>query len=42
MADYLVHEDGWMRVPVLIDGRLLVRGYTEALYEAALGGRRGP
>jgi arsenate reductase-like glutaredoxin family protein len=35
----LVHEDGWMRVPVLVDGPLLVRGYTEALYAQAL--RRG-
>ena len=34
---YLVHEDGFMRVPVLILGDLLVRGYTEALYAEALG-----
>jgi hypothetical protein len=33
----LVHEDGWMRLPVLVDGPLLVRGYTEALYAQALG-----
>jgi arsenate reductase-like glutaredoxin family protein len=37
MLAYLVHEDGWMRVPVLVDGPLLVRGYTEALYSQALG-----
>ncbi len=41
MLAYLVHEDGWMRVPVLVDGPLLVRGYTEALYTQALG-RRAP
>jgi hypothetical protein len=35
---HLVHEDGFMRVPVLILGDLLVRGYTEALYAEALGG----
>ena len=29
---YLVHEDGFMRVPVLVMADLLVRGYTEALY----------
>jgi glutaredoxin len=34
---HLVHEDGFMRVPVLILGDLLVRGYTEALYAEALG-----
>ena len=33
---YLVHEDGFMRVPVLILGDLLVRGYTEELYAEAL------
>jgi hypothetical protein len=33
----LVHLDGWMRVPVLVDGPLVVRGYTEALYAQALG-----
>jgi glutaredoxin len=36
---YLVHEDGFMRVPVLILGDLLVRGYTESLYAEALGAR---
>jgi hypothetical protein len=29
---YLVHDDGFMRVPILIVDDLLVRGYTEALY----------
>lgn len=29
---YLVHEDGFMRVPVLVVDDLLVRGYTDALY----------
>jgi hypothetical protein len=32
---YLVHEDGFMRVPVLLVGALVVRGYTEALYAEA-------
>jgi hypothetical protein len=36
---HLVHEDGFMRVPVLVIGDLLVRGYTEALYAEALGAR---
>jgi len=34
---HLVHEDGFMRVPVLVLGDLLVRGYTESLYAEALG-----
>jgi len=29
---YLVHEDGFMRVPVLVVDDLLVRGYTDSLY----------
>lgn len=29
---YLVHEDGFLRVPVLIMGDLLVRGFTEEIY----------
>jgi arsenate reductase-like glutaredoxin family protein len=33
---YLVHGDGLLRVPVLVRGELLVRGYTEELYRAAL------
>ena len=32
---YLVHEDGFLRVPVLVIGDLLVRGYTDALYREA-------
>jgi len=35
---YLVHDDGFLRVPVLAIGDLLVRGYTEELYREALGG----
>ena len=38
---YLVHEDGLMRVPVLISGDLLVRGYTEELYTEALDAPEG-
>lgn len=34
---YLVHEDGFLRVPVLLVGDLLVRGYTDDLYREALG-----
>lgn len=33
---YLVHDDGLMRIPVLVWGELLVRGYTEELYREAL------
>jgi arsenate reductase-like glutaredoxin family protein len=32
----LVHDDGFMRIPVLVAGDLLVRGYTEELYREAL------
>ena len=35
---YLVHDDGLMRVPVLVWDDLLVRGYTEELYREALDG----
>lgn len=34
---YLVHADGGMRVPVLVRGGLLVRGYTEELYARVFG-----
>jgi hypothetical protein len=34
---YLLHEDGFLKVPVLLVGDLLVRGYTEELYREALG-----
>lgn len=34
---YLLHEDGFLRVPVLVLGDLLVRGFTEDLYREALG-----
>jgi hypothetical protein len=33
-----VHEDGFMRVPVLVLDDLLVRGYTDELYAEALRG----
>ena len=33
---YLVHEDGFLRVPVLVLGDLVVRGYTEELYREVL------
>ena len=35
-ARYLVHDDGFLRVPVLLLGDTLVRGYTEALYREVL------
>jgi arsenate reductase-like glutaredoxin family protein len=35
---HLVHEDGLLRVPVLIVDDLVVRGYTESLYREAFGG----
>lgn len=34
--DWLLHEDGLLRVPVLVWGDMLVRGYTDELYERAL------
>ncbi len=37
---YLVHEDGFLRVPVLVLGDLLVRGFTEDLYREALASER--
>jgi hypothetical protein len=37
---YLVHEDGFLRVPVLVVGDLIVRGYTEEIYREALGAPR--
>ncbi len=37
VVHHLVHEDGFLRVPVLVLGDVLVRGYTEALYREALG-----
>ena len=36
VRSYLVHGDGLLRVPVLVRGELLVRGYTEEFYRAAL------
>lgn len=38
LATYLVHEDGFMRVPVLVMDDVIVRGYSDALYREALGG----
>ena len=35
-AKHLVHADGFLRVPVLVIGDMLVRGYTDALYREAL------
>ncbi len=38
---YLVHDDGLMRIPVLVRDDLLVRGYTEELYCEALDPNAG-
>ena len=35
---YLVHEDGFLRVPVLVVGNVLVRGYTDDLYREIFDG----
>ena len=37
VATYLVHRDGFLNVPVLLRGDLLVRGFTDDLYREALG-----
>ena len=37
VRSHLVHADGFLRVPVLVLGDLLVRGYTEEIYREALG-----
>ncbi len=38
---YLVHEDGFLRVPVLVVGDLLVRGFTREIYREALDAPTG-
>ena len=38
---YLVHDDGLMRIPILVWDDLLVRGYTEELYQEALDAKAG-
>ena len=40
--EWLLHEDGLLRVPVLVWGDMLVRGYTDELYEQALSHRPAP
>jgi arsenate reductase-like glutaredoxin family protein len=34
--EWLLHEDGFLRVPVLVWGDMLVRGFSDELYERAL------
>lgn len=34
--EWLLHEDGLLRVPVLVWGDMLVRGYTDELYKRVL------
>jgi len=36
---YLLHDDGFLKVPVLVLDDLVVRGFTEDLYREALGPR---
>ena len=36
VVPHLVHEDGLLRVPVLVLGDVVVRGFTEELYREAL------
>jgi len=38
--EWLLHDDGLLRVPALVWGDMLVRGYTDDLYKHALAGRR--
>ena len=40
--EWLLHEDGLLRVPVLVWGDMLVRGYTDDLYNQALSHRPAP
>src|ERR1700694_5445422 len=40
--EWLLHEDGLLRVPVLVWGGMLVRGYPDELYEQALSHRPAP
>jgi arsenate reductase-like glutaredoxin family protein len=40
--EWLLHEDGLLRVPVLVWGDMLVRGYTDELYEQALSNGPAP
>ena len=40
--EWLHHEDGLLRVPVLVWGDMLVRGYTDELYEQALSNGPAP
>ncbi len=37
--EWLLHDDGLLRVPLLVWGDMLVRGYTDKLYEQALAER---
>ncbi len=34
---FLIHEDGFLRIPVLVVGETLVRGWHEDAYRSALG-----
>lgn len=42
VASCLVHPDGFLNVPVIVQGDLLVRGYTPELYHEVFAGRRQP
>ena len=34
---FLIHEDGFLRIPVLVVAETLVRGWHEEAYRTALG-----
>ena len=34
---FLIHEDGFLRIPVLVVGETLVRGWHEEAYRTTLG-----
>lgn len=36
---YFIHEDGGIRVPVLVAGEAIIRGYDEETYRRVLGVR---
>ncbi len=36
---YFIHEDGGIRVPVLVAGETIIRGFDEETYRRVLGAR---
>lgn len=37
LRQYFIHEDGGIRVPVLVAGEAIIRGYDEETYRRVLG-----